>query len=152
MNHVACENMCWAETVAGIGIGLGAGAGIVHGCSHQISALTGAHHGLVNAAVTLPLERWNEVACPERFADMARAMGVDTTGLTKMQAADKWFDEIERLLADLNIRTGHLHEQFGLEEKDLDHMATVFMNDFCREGNPRDCTKEETIKLLQGLM
>jgi len=150
MNYEACEKMCWAESMGGIGIGMGAGAGIVHGCGHVISALTGCHHGLINAVLMIPGERFNEVACPDRFADIARAMGVDTTGMTKMQAADKFFDEIERLLADLNIKTGHLNEQFGLQQKDLKHIATVFQNDFCREGNPRDCTIEETVKLLES--
>ena len=38
-----------------------AGAGIVHRFGHQIGALTDCHHGLANAVVTLPLERYNEV-------------------------------------------------------------------------------------------
>ena len=71
-----------------------------------------------NAVVPLPLERYNQPSCPDKFAEMAEAMGADTRGLTKMQASDKWFDEIERLLDDLNIRTGHLNEQFGLQKRD----------------------------------
>jgi hypothetical protein len=31
-------------------------------------------------------------------------------------------DEVERLLADLDIKTGHLNEQFGLQQKDLEHI------------------------------
>jgi alcohol dehydrogenase class IV len=152
MNHVACENMCWAESMGGVGIHLGGAGGIVHGLGHQLSALTGAHHGLANAVMTLPGERYNEPACPDKFAEMARAMGVDTRGMTKMQAADKWFDEIERLLADLNIKTGHLNEQFGLQRKDLEHMVTIYSNDIGREGNPRDFNFEECVKLLESVL
>jgi len=152
MNHKACEIMCWAASMGGVAIGFGAGAGIVHGLAHQVGALTDCHHGLANAAVTLTLERYNEPACPEKFAEMARAMGVDTSGMTTMQAADKWFDEIERLLKDLNIRSGHLNEQFGLQKKDLEHIVNIYSNDWCSEGNAREFNREECITLLESML
>ena len=151
MNHAACENMCWAESMAGTGIMFGAGVGMVHGLAHQISALTGAHHGRTIAAMALAGERYNETACPEKFAEMARAMGVDTRGMTVMQAADKWLEEIERLLQDLDITPGHLNEQFGLQKKDLKHVVTVYSNDWCQEGNPRDFNYDDCIKLLEDI-
>jgi alcohol dehydrogenase class IV len=153
MNHVACENMCWAESMAGIGLGLGGGVGIVHGLGHGLSVLYECHHGLANGVVTLPLERYNEPSCPGRFSEMAKAMGVDTSGLTKIQAADRWFDEMERLLSDLNIRTGHLHDQFGLQKKDLEHIVKwQYANDFAREGNPRDFNFDDCTKLLDEML
>lgn len=153
MNHVACETMCWAESMASVGIGFGGGAGIVHGLGHGLSTLCNVHHGLANAVVTLPLERYNAPVCPDKFAEMVKAMGVDTTGLTKMQAADKWFNEIERLLSDLNIRTGHLNEQFGLQKKDIEHIViNQYTNDFTREGNPRDFNFNDCVKLLEDLL
>jgi alcohol dehydrogenase class IV len=153
MNQAACENMCWAESMASVGIGFGGGAGIVHGLGHGLSALYNVHHGLANAVVTIPLERYNEPVCPDKFIEMVKAMGVDTRGLTKMQASDKWFDEIERLLSDLNIRTGHLNEQFGLQKKDVEHIVTnQYLNDFPREGNPRDFNFNDCVKLLENML
>jgi alcohol dehydrogenase class IV len=102
--------------------------------------------------VTLPLQRYNDASCPERFAEMARFMGVDTRGMTKMQAADKWFDEVERLLADLDIKPGHLNEQFGLQEKDLGHMVDMCIKDWCREGNPRFFEYDECLAMLKGML
>ena len=152
MNHTACERMCAAATMGGIAIGFGAGAGIVHGLGHQLGALTDCHHGLANAVISLAGERYNQSACPEKFAAMARAMGVDTRGMTPVQAADKWFDEMERLLKDLEITPGHLKEQFGLEKKDVEHIVTVYSNDFCSQGNPRDFNHKECVQLLEGLL
>jgi alcohol dehydrogenase class IV len=152
MNYVACEKMCWAETMGGGGMAFGAGGGIVHGFGNDIGAVTNAHHGRIMAVLTLPLQRYNEVACPGKFAEMARAVGVDTTGMTIMQAADKWFDEVERLLADLNIKPGHLNEQFGLEEKDLEHIVTRGTSGFNKEGNPRDLEFDDCLKLLKSIM
>jgi alcohol dehydrogenase class IV len=153
MNHVACENMCWAENMAGVGIGFGGGVGLVHGLGHGLSSLYDVHHGLANAVVTLPLERYNESACPEKFAEMAAVMGVDTRGMSKIQAADKWFDEMERLLKDLNIETGNLNKQFGFQKTDVEHVITnQYANDFAREGNPRDFNYEDCVKLLEDLV
>jgi len=151
MNHNACENMCYAESMAGIGIVLGAGGGIVHGLAHQISALTGCHHGRSNAVMSLAGERYNQPACPEKFGDMARAMGVDTRGMTAVQASDKWFEEIERLLKDLGIQTGNLKEQLGLKREDFDHIARVYSNDWVSEGNPRDFNHADCIKILESV-
>jgi alcohol dehydrogenase class IV len=72
--------------------------------------------------------------------------------MSKMQAADKWFDEVEKLLMDLNVKTGHLNEQFGLQQKDLEHIVKYYENDFAKEGNPRDFNFEECVKLLEGLL
>ena len=153
MNHVACENMCWAESMASVGLGFGGGVGIVHGLGHGLSVLHDCHHGLANAVVTIPLERYNEPSCPNRFAEMAEAMGVDTRGLTKMQAADKWFEETERLLSDLNIRTGNLNEQLGLQKKDVKHIVKwQYANDFAREGNPRDFNFDDCVRLLEDIL
>jgi alcohol dehydrogenase class IV len=103
--------------------------------------------------VTLPLERYNQPSCPGKFAEMAAAMGVDTKGMTKMQASDKWFEEIERLLSDLNIRTGHLEEQFGLQRKDIEHIIKwQYEKDFCVEGNPRNFVYEDCVKLLEEML
>jgi len=153
MNHVACENMCWAASMGTVSMGFGGGAGIVHGLGHGLSVLCDCHHGLANASVTIPLERYNEPVCPDKFAEMAAAMGVDTKGMSKMQAADKWFDEVERLLSDLNIRTGHLNERFGLQRKDLEHIVKwQYENDFGRQGNPRDFVFEDCVKLLEDML
>jgi hypothetical protein len=48
---------------------------------------------------------------------MVEAMRVvDIRGIIKMQALDKWFDGIERMLKDLNIETENLNKQFGLKK------------------------------------
>jgi formaldehyde dismutase / methanol dehydrogenase len=152
MNHKACEMMCWAANMGGYCMSLGAGGGLVHGYGHQIGAITDYHHGLINAVLAVPVERYNEPSCPERFAELAAAMGVDTRGMTTLEAADKWIDEIERLLHDLGIKIGHLNEQFGLEKKYSKHIVDIYANDFAREGNPKDFNYDEVVNLLESLI
>jgi len=153
MNDKACENMCWAESMAGVGLCMGAGVGIIHGCGHVMAAISDGHHGLVNCILALPLERWNQKVCPDKFAEIAsQAMGFDTRGMSPIQASDKFFEELERLLTDLNIKSGHLNEQLGIKESDLQHIAKYYVKDWGREGNPRDSSVEETVELLQSIL
>jgi alcohol dehydrogenase class IV len=152
MNNTACERMCWAATMGGIAIGFGAGAGIVHGLGHQISALTDCHHGRINAVMMLAGERYNQPAVIEKLAALTRAMGIDTRNMTEWQAADRWFDEIEQLLKDLEIKPGRISEQFGLQEKDLEHIVTVYSNDFCSQGNPKEFNHDEVLALMKRVM
>jgi methanol:N,N-dimethyl-4-nitrosoaniline oxidoreductase len=153
MNYVACENMCHAASMMRIILGLGAGLGGVlgsHLIADPIEAITDSHHGRTIALVTLPTQRYNEAGYAERFGELARAMGVDTKGMTKMQAADKWFDEVERLLADLNFKTGHLSEQVGLKKEDLKVIATQATTSFL--GQSIQVGDDEIIKLLERLL
>jgi methanol:N,N-dimethyl-4-nitrosoaniline oxidoreductase len=152
MDNNACERMCWAATMGGIAIGFGAGAGIVHGLGHQISALTDCHHGRINAIMMLAGERYNQPAIIGKLAALTRAMGVDTSGMTELEAADRWFFEMERLLKDLEITPGHLAVQFGVQEKDLEKIVKVYANDFCSQGNPREFNHDEVIDLLKNTL
>lgn len=152
MNNTACERMCWAATMGGIAIGFAAGAGIVHGLGHQVSALTGCHHGLINGVMTLAGERYNQPAAIDKFAAMTRAMGIDTRNMTEWQAADRWFDEIEQMLKDLEITPGQVNKQFGLQEKDLEHIVKIYSNDFCSQGNPKEFNAEEVLNLLKNVL
>ena len=151
MNHQACINMCRASSVAAVGMQLGSGPGIVHGLAHTLSVLTGCHHGRSNAVFALAGERYNQSSCPQKFAEMARAMGVDTTGMTAMRASDQWFAEVEKLLQDLGIQSGNLHAQFGLKREDFGHMVDVYANDFCSQSNPRDFNRADCLSLLESL-
>jgi len=153
MNHQACESICWASSMTAIALCMGAGVGLVHGMGHGISVMRGVHHGLANAVVTVPMERYNQGVCPDRFAEMARYMGVDTGNMTKMEASDRWFEEVDQLLEDLGIQTGNLNKQFGLTKDECAHIIKYqYSNDYAREGNPRDYDYEELYDLFTSLL
>jgi alcohol dehydrogenase class IV len=79
-------------------------------------------------------------------------MGIDTTGMSEWEIADRWFDEMEQLLRDLEIKPGCLADQFGLREKDLEHIVNVYQNDFCSQGNPKEFDFQEVLSLLKQVM
>ncbi|MCX7912890.1 MAG: iron-containing alcohol dehydrogenase, partial [Dehalococcoidales bacterium] len=97
-------------------------------------------------------ERYNQPAIIDKLAAMTRAMGIDTTGMTEWEVADRWFYEIEQLLKDLNITPGELKAQFGVKEEQLDKIVRVYANDFCSQGNPREFNYDEIIQLLKSVL
>ena len=56
------------------------------------------------------------------------------------------------MLDDLDIVPGHIADQFGIEEADLEHIVNIYHNDFCSQGNPRGFDHDEVIALLKRLL
>ncbi len=79
------------------------GLGIIHSISHAIRAFYDTHHGLNNAVALPRVWAFNMPVAYARFADIAEAMGVDTHGMTKPQAADAALAAAIRLLRDVGI-------------------------------------------------
>lgn len=152
MNHIACERMCHAESMAGVGLILGGGIGIVHGLGNGIGGVTDRHHGFINALLTPAAMRYNAPACPDLFAEMAGAIGIDTRGMTRMQAVDRCLDEIDRMLADLKIKPGHLKEQLGLKPEGLEFVVSQYSKGRLKDTNPAEFNYDEVKKLLEDLM
>src|SRR5213079_1699844 len=71
--------------------------------SHAVSAFYDTHHGLNNAIALPRVWAFNMPVAYQRFADIAEAMGVDTHGMTTVQAADAALHSAVRLLRDVGI-------------------------------------------------
>ena len=79
------------------------GLGIIHSISHAVSAFYDTHHGLNNAIALPRVWAFNMPVAYKRFADIADAMGIDTHGMTKVQAAEAALAAAIRLLRDVGI-------------------------------------------------
>ena len=79
------------------------GLGIIHSISHAVSAFYDTHHGLNNAVALPRVWAFNMPVAYKRFADIARAMDIDTHGMTDVQAAEAALAASIRLLRDVGI-------------------------------------------------
>jgi lactaldehyde reductase len=124
------------------------GLGIDHAMAHTLSAHYDTPHG-VACAMLLPIAmEFNKPVVAKRLAEVAVAMGVDTTGMSEDEAADAAIAAVKQLSADVNIpATGD-----GLVEADLDQLATDALNDACYPGNPREATHEQVVELFRKIM
>jgi len=148
-NIKAIEQMVWAEMAAAYSFN-SAGLGIVHSMAHAMGGLYDSPHGLCNAIALVDVCRLNLPACPERFAIMAKAAGIDTTGLSDIKAGEKFIDMIQELKDDLGITTKFA--DLGLQEKDLDGLAKFAAADICSEGNPMDIGFDNMRAVFKGCM
>ncbi|MCU0493837.1 MAG: iron-containing alcohol dehydrogenase [Chloroflexaceae bacterium] len=165
-NYTAMANMVWAEYIAGQALSNGL-AGVLHSLSHAVCAYYDIHHGLNNAIGIARVWAYNQPAATAKFADIARAMGVDTRNMSNVQAADAAIDEVIRLAKDCGcpdnfhsidtysknrMGTGWYADRpssIHSDEAEIDKMATHMMNDLCTALNPRIMTHDHAKALLR---
>jgi methanol:N,N-dimethyl-4-nitrosoaniline oxidoreductase len=167
-NYEAMEGMVWAQYIAAQAFS-SALLGILHSLSHAICAYYDIHHGLNNGVGIARVWTYNQPAAPEKFADIARAMGENTSGLNPIEASDKAIDAIIRLARDCGIpdnfsevNPNYAKSEMGKgtfyenrptkiesDDQELEAMAQHMMEDLCTPGNPRDLTLEAAKEILR---
>ncbi|MDD5799880.1 MAG: lactaldehyde reductase [Coriobacteriales bacterium] len=141
------EAMALGQYIAGMGFS-NVGLGIDHSMAHTLSAHYDTPHG-VACAMLLPIAmEFNKPVVTKRLGDVARAMGVDTTGMTDDQAADAAIVAVKQLSEDVDIPKTCK----GLVEEDLDQLAKDALADACYPGNPREATPEQVKDLFRKIM
>lgn len=140
------DMMAHAEYLAGIAFN-NASLGYVHSMAHQLGGLYNLPHGVCNAILLPYVEMYNKQVCPERFADIAKAMGENIDGLSPEEAADRAIDAIKKIASDIGIPSGL--KELGAREEDLEILAEHAMQDVCRLTNPRELSKEDIIEIYR---
>lgn len=141
------EGMALAQYVAGMGFS-NVGLGIDHSMAHTLSAHYDTPHG-VACAMLLPIAmEFNKPVVVDRLADVARAMGVDTTGKSTEEAADAAIAAVRQLSEDVEIPKTCA----GLVEGDLEQLACDAMADACFPGNPREANHDQVVELFRKIM
>lgn len=141
------QKMALGQYIAGMGFS-NVGLGIDHAMAHTLSAHYDTPHG-VACAMLLPIAmEFNKPVVEDRLADIARAMGVDTKGMSDGCAADAAIAEVRKLAEDVGIPA--FCENLAAE--DLCQLATDAMNDACFPGNPREATHGEVMGLFEKLL
>jgi len=143
------DMMAHAEYLAGIAFN-NASLGYVHSMAHQLGGFYNLPHGVCNAILLPYVEAYNKQIVPERFADIARAMGEKVEGLSNEEAADRAIEAIRKLASDIGIPSGL--KELGAKEEDLELLAEHAMQDVCRLTNPRELSKEDIIKIYRKAM
>lgn len=141
----AREQMMLGCIITGFGFS-NANLGFVHAIAHTLSAHFGLAHGMANACVLPYVTAYNAEACPEKMIELARAIGLETSG---DQEKDKFLlaDALKDLCVRLGIRT--LKEQ-NVPEEAFDRLADDVLKEPVLGFNPRQgVTKEDVIEILK---
>lgn len=144
-NMEAREQMMLGCIITGFGFS-NANLGLVHAIAHTLSAHFGLAHGMANATVLPYVMDYNAESCPEKMADLAKAIDLPVTGNVD---EDKYLlgKDLLALTKELGIKT--LSEQ-GIKEEDLDMLAEDVLHEPVLNFNPRQgVTKEDVLGLLK---
>lgn len=145
----ARDRMAYAEYLAGMAFN-NASLGYVHSMAHQLGGFYNLPHGVCNAILLPAVSQYNLIACPERFADIAVALGENVKGLSVTEAGQKAIDRIRSLSASIGIPTGLT--ALNVKVEDLKVMAENAKKDACQFTNPRKATLEQVVEIFQAAM
>jgi alcohol dehydrogenase len=143
----ARNQMSYAQFLAGMAFN-NASLGYVHAIAHQFGGIYNLPHGVCNAILLPHVERYNLIAKPERFVEIAVALGENVSGLSTREAAEKAITAIETLTKDVGIPTGFA--QLGAKEEDIPLLAENAMRDACALTNPRKATLDELQEIIRA--
>ena len=148
-NIPARTDMMLGASIAGMAFS-NSSVALVHGMSRPIGAYFHIHHGLSNAVLLLDVMEFSVVGAPQRFADIAKAMGELIDGLSLMQQADAAISAVERLVNDIQMpRLGEIDIDKDKFEQILDQMAADAIASGSPANNPRQATQEEIVSLYR---
>ncbi len=141
-------NMSLAATVAGMAFNQKS-VGLVHACSHQLSAQCNLSHGLANAIMLPHVLRLNKKVAAPKYTIMGSGFGMDFLNASDDETAEKFILEIEALSKEIGI-SGKLSE-CGVKESDIEAMVLNAVKDISAITNPlQPITKEMVEKLYRA--
>lgn len=141
----AREGMAEAQYIAGMGFS-NVGLGIVHSMAHPLGAVYDTPHGVANALLLPYVMEYNaDSPARAKYLGIAKAMGVDTEGMTIDEGVAAAIKAVRDLSLSVNIPQ-HLRE-IGVRKEDLHMLAEAAFNDVCTGGNPRPTTIGEIEQL-----
>ncbi|MCY6354142.1 iron-containing alcohol dehydrogenase [Clostridium sp. ZS2-4] len=125
---------------------------IVHGMSRPIGALFHVPHGMSNAVLIGECLEFAIEGAPERFADIAKAIGIYKNGMTDMEASKELVAEIKKLCKDIHIPT---LQEYGIDEEEFFNSIDKMAEDALASGSPantiRQPNKQDVINIYKRI-
>ncbi len=143
------NGMAVAQYIAGMAFS-NVGLGLVHGMAHPMGSLFDVPHGVANALLLPTIMEFNMPACLDKYPEIAKAMGVDTSGMSKKEAAQAAVDAVRDLAVKVGIPQ-HLSE-LGISSADIPALAEQAISDVCTPGNPREVTLDDIKALYEKVL
>ncbi len=133
-NLEARTHMAHAATLGGMAYGTES-AGAAHAMSQSAGGVHDCPHGALTARVLGPVCEYNAPAEPERYARIARALGVAADARDQLELALAGVEAVYRLTDDVGIPT---MEELGFSEDEIPLLARIAYEDPQTIGNPRE--------------
>ncbi len=144
-NVDAREKMLLGSLYAGLGLA-NAGVTAVHSLSYPLGGQYGIPHGLANTLLLPAVMAFNIPAAPDKFTDVAEAMGEAVEDQPAREAGWLALEAVEALIEDCGIT--RTLQDFGVGEPDFPRLAEVALT-VARPlaNNPRKVTADDAVKI-----
>lgn len=149
-NLEAREMMIYAAYLAGIAFN-NASLGYVHALAHQLGGFYNLPHGLANAIMLPAVADFNRYCVPQKYADIARAMGKDITGQSVESISQLTVFSIKEFIKALGIPQ-QLSQIRGFNENDIPILAGNALKDVCCLTNPRQGTQQDIEGIFRSVI
>ncbi|HIH88702.1 TPA: iron-containing alcohol dehydrogenase, partial [Candidatus Bathyarchaeota archaeon] len=124
-----------------------------HGFGHLIGSVYRIPHGIACGLALPHAMEHNIVVSPDKLAAIAEAMGVDTTGLNRRDAAQAAVEAVRSLIVDVGLPT--TLKEVGVRHEDLPKLAeqavTIPWIKVMFSYAIRDMTKELALQFLEEI-
>jgi alcohol dehydrogenase class IV len=148
-NTAARTNMMIGALEAGMGF-CNSSVALVHGMARPLGAYFHIPHGLANAVLLSVVMEFTVLGNPSKFADIARAMGENTDGLSIMDAASLSIKAVKRLKESLKVPS---ISGLGIPAENFNRVVEQMSKDALVGGssgfNPRKAVPEEILDLYR---
>ncbi|MHC1741410.1 MAG: alcohol dehydrogenase-like regulatory protein ErcA [Syntrophobacteraceae bacterium] len=131
------DKMMLASLHAGLAFS-NASLGAVHAMAHSLGGLLDTAHGESNAILLSPVVAYNFEAAGERYANIARALGIAESSSHILQVLLDVLDGLRRE-AGIHRRLGEM----GVRPADIPQLASKALADPCMVTNPRRPTQQD---------
>ena len=145
-NMKAREQMALGQYVAGMAFS-NVGLGCVHSMAHPLGARFDIPHGVANALLLPVVMEFNMPSSIIKYGRIAKAMGVDTTGMSDEEAAMAAVEAVKQLSLDLGIPQSL--REIDIPWEALPQLENDAINDVCTGGNPQPITEEDILELYK---
>lgn len=128
-----------------------AGVTAVHAFAYPIGAEFHIPHGIANTLMLPHVIRFNVLGNLEKFAQLAKPLGLPVEGLDNLAIVDRVVAAIDRLADDIRVPR-HLKD-FGVKEKDIPMLADGVMKvTRLLANNPRTLTLDDAKRIYKAAL
>lgn len=142
------DAMMAASTMAGMAFG-NSDVACVHSISEALGGYYDIPHGVANAMMLAPVSRISVPGAVEKYADVARALGLDGAGLSEEELAYAGVEQMQKLADALEIP--HFSELDMVKPKDFPRLAKTAANASETQDNPVIMEEQDFIQLFTEL-
>lgn len=144
----ALDAMMAASTLAGMAFG-NSDVASVHSISEALGGYYDIPHGVANAMMLAPVSRLSIQGAPEKYADVAEALGVDISRMDVFEAANAGVDIMQKLADELEIP--HFSDLDIIKPEDFERLANTAANADETADNPVFMTAKDFKELFEKL-